>query len=89
MCTPVPESTPLTRCPPNLGKLTATTHSPYLLNYLEPEQVRLTVLRDDGSTVCGKMTDHPKFAKWKDEFSPGEMWSTFGEKWVAEKGAAA
>jgi len=70
-------------------QLAATTHSPFLLNYLDPEQVRLTVTRDDGSTVCGKLMDHPKFAKWKDEFSPGEMWSVFGEKWLAEKGAAA
>jgi hypothetical protein len=39
----------------------------------------------DGFTVCGALTEHPKFRKWKDEFSPGEMWSMFGEKWVAEK----
>ena len=70
-------------------QLAATTHSPYLLNYLDPGQVRLTALREDGSTVCGKLADHPNFAKWKEEFSPGEMWSVFGEKWLAEKGAAA
>ncbi len=30
------------------------------------------------------LTSHPKFPKWKDEMAPGEMWSLFGEKWVAE-----
>lgn len=70
-------------------QLAATTHSPYLLNSLAPEQVRLTALREDGSTVCGKLADHPNFSKWHNEFSPGEMWSVFGEKWLATKGAAA
>jgi hypothetical protein len=32
--------------------------------------------------------DHPKFGKWKDEMAPGELWSLFGEKWIAEEGAA-
>ena len=63
----------------------ATAHSPYLLNYLRPEQVRLMAVGDDGYARCGRLTDHPKFDTWKEEMAPGEMWSLFGEKWVAEK----
>ena len=37
------------------------------------------------STVCAPLTSHPKYPKWKDEMTPGEMWSLFGEKWVAEQ----
>ena len=61
----------------------ATAHSPYLLNYLAPEQVRIMATDSRGNAQCGRLTDHPQFAKWKDEMAPGEMWSLFGEKWVA------
>jgi predicted ATPase len=70
-------------------QLLATTHSPYMLDSMETNEVRMTFLRDDGSTVCAALTSHPKFPKWKDEMTPGEMWSLFGEKWLVEEGAAA
>jgi len=63
----------------------ATTHSPYLLGRMEPTEVRMTHLNDAGATVCDSLTHHPKFPKWKDEMSAGEMWSIFGEKWVVEQ----
>jgi predicted ATPase len=65
-------------------QIIATTHSPYLLDCMEPNEVRMTHLDDDGSTMCAALTHHPKFRKWKDEFHSGEMWSLFGEKWVLE-----
>jgi predicted ATPase len=70
-------------------QILATTHSPYLLDCMGTNEVRMTVLRDDGATVCAPLTRHPKFEKWKDEMAPGEMWSLFGEKWVIEEGAPA
>jgi predicted ATPase len=69
-------------------QLVATTHSPYLLNWMEPSEVRMTYLLDDGFTACAPLAEHPKFQKWKDEFSPGEMWSMFGEKWLAGVGGS-
>ena len=68
---------------PNL-QILATAHSPYLLDELKPEQVRLMTIGADGYSVCGKLTDHPEFEKWKDEMAPGELWSLFGEKWLTE-----
>jgi predicted ATPase len=65
-------------------QLLATSHSTRLLNSLEPEQVRLVAVGADGYSRCGRLPDHPKFEKWKDELSPGEMWSVFGDQWVAE-----
>lgn len=65
-------------------QIVGSTHSPYLLGQMEPNEVQVTSLRDDGSTACEPLTHHPKFGTWKDEFHPGEMWSLFGEKWVAE-----
>jgi len=73
---------------PDLQLLT-TSHSPYLLNYLAPDQVRIMAAGPDGYARCGRLTDHPKFATWKEEMAPGEMWSLFGEKWLADKGAAS
>jgi predicted ATPase len=68
-------------------QLLATAHSPYLLNHLSPEQVRIMAAGPDGHALCGRLTDHPKFATWKEEMAPGELWSLFGEKWLAEVGA--
>ena len=70
-------------------QIVASTHSPYMLDSMKPNEVLVTSLRDDGSTACEPLTHHPKFEKWKDEFHPGEMWSFFGEKWVAEPEVAA
>lgn len=70
-------------------QIVATTHSPYLLDCMQPDEVRMTCLNDEGSTVCGPLKNHPKFEKWKKEMAPGELWSLFGEKWLLEKQGAA
>ncbi len=66
-------------------QIVAATHSPYMLDCMGVNEVRMTFLNDDGATMCAALTSHPKFPKWKDEMTPGEMWSLFGEKWVAEE----
>ena len=73
---------------PNL-QIIATAHSPYLLDGLKPEQIRLMTTESDGYAICGRLTEHPQFEKWKDEMAPGELWSLFGEQWVAEGGVAS
>lgn len=65
-------------------QILATTHSPYMLDSMEPKEVRMTVLREDGATACAALPSHPQFQKWKDEMTPGEMWSLFGERWQVE-----
>ncbi len=69
-------------------QIVASTHSPYMLDCMGVNEVRMTFLKDDGTTVCAALTSHPKYPKWKDEMTPGEMWSLFGEKWVAEEATA-
>lgn len=70
-------------------QIIGSTHSPYLLDFMGINEVRVTFLcDDDGATVCAPLSSHPKFEKWKNEMTPGEMWSLFGEKWLAEGGAA-
>jgi predicted ATPase len=65
-------------------QIVATSHSPYLLDHLKPEEVRLTALTDDGYATVGRLDAHPLFEKWKEEMAPGEFWSMVGEKWLAD-----
>lgn len=60
----------------------ATSHSPYLLDSLQMEEVRITTLDDAGYQLCARLSDHPDFEKWKEVMSPGEFWSMVGEGWL-------
>jgi energy-coupling factor transporter ATP-binding protein EcfA2 len=66
---------------PNL-QIIATSHSPYILDRLEWNEVKVTTLIDDGSAICVPLTDHPLYPKWKEAMSPGEFWSHLGDDWV-------
>jgi predicted ATPase len=73
-------------------QIIATTHSPYMLDCMKPEEVRMTYLNEDGSTgstACDALNHHPDFEKWKETFDAGEMWSIFGESWTSQKEVAA
>ncbi len=63
---------------PNL-QIVATTHSPYVVNELDPKEVRITWAGDDGMTQCARLDTHPDFERWKEELWPGEFWSLVGE----------
>jgi predicted ATPase len=63
-------------------QIAATSHSPYLLDNMQAAEIRITALAPDGSARCARLTDHPEFEKWKEQMLPGELWSTFGEKWI-------
>ncbi|WP_158621610.1 AAA family ATPase [Corallococcus aberystwythensis] len=70
-------------------QIVATSHSPFILNYLKPEEVRMTFLTENGFARCEKLTAHPEFEKWKELMSPGEFWSTVGESWIGKVSASA
>jgi predicted ATPase len=65
-------------------QIVATSHSPYLLDHLKPEEIRLTMLEKDGSVAVRKLEDHPQFDRWREEMEPGEFWSMVGESWIAQ-----
>jgi predicted ATPase len=65
-------------------QIIATTHSPYIVSELAPEEVLITTLKDDGSTACARLDQHPEFERWATAMSPGEFWSSVGEKWVTQ-----
>ncbi len=71
-------------------QIVATSHSPYLIDCMEAEEVLLTSLDDDGYAVVRPLTDHPEYERWKDLMSAGEFWSSVGEDWITrEKKATA
>lgn len=53
------------------------TNHVYVVDACEFEEVFVC----NGDKVSSIM-NHPDFERWKDEFSPGEMWTMFGEKWI-------
>ena len=66
-------------------QIIATSHSPYVLDELEPHEVRVVTRDSDLGTVVGKLSDHPNFEKWKDAMLPGEFWSHVGEDWLLKQ----
>jgi predicted ATPase len=44
-------------------QIVAATHSPYLLDCMNANAVRMTFLGEDGRTVCAPLASHPKFGK--------------------------
>lgn len=63
-------------------QIIATSHSPYILDRLEMNEVLVTDLAEDGSVVVAPLTAHPSYEKWKDAMTPGEFWSHTGEGWL-------
>lgn len=70
-------------------QIIATSHSPFILNDLDPKEVRMTFLAENGFARCEKLTAHPEFEKWKGLMAPGEFWSSVGEDWIGKLGEAA
>jgi predicted ATPase len=66
----------------------ATSHSPFLLDELQHEEVRVTTLADDGAVLCGALNEHPDFARWSSQVKPGELWMSGLEDWLRKRGAA-
>lgn len=68
-------------------QIVATSHSPYLIDHLQPNEVRLMMTTDDGSAVCARLDEHPEFERWIELMKPGEVWSMVGESWVRDRAA--
>lgn len=64
-------------------QIIATTHSPYVLDELAPENVIAFALRDDGTVASKPLTAHPDAAKMKGTLRTGQLWSLDAERdWV-------
>lgn len=64
-------------------QIIATTHSPYALDALAPEDVHVFASRPDGTVASKRLSQHPEAARTKGSLSAGELWSLDPErKWV-------
>ncbi len=70
-------------------QIVCTTHSPYLLDRFDAEQIRVMALDDHRRTRVRPLTDHPDFEKWRYGVQSGEIWASLGESWVASGAPAA
>jgi Fe-S cluster assembly ATPase SufC len=61
-----------------------TTHSPLLLNYTQPEEVRIVQRDRERGTVVTPMSDVPDVHELLDEFGTGELWYLLGEQALVE-----
>lgn len=68
-------------------QILATSHSPYLLDSLQPEEVFVVGAVSPQESRVRRLDTHPKFTKYRDVMSSGELWSHLGEDWVAEEPA--
>ena len=51
-----------------------TTHSPLLLNLVEPEEIRVVKRDDEGATQVSRFADAPDLSELLDYQGPGEIW---------------
>ncbi len=61
-----------------------TTHSPLLLNYARPEEVRIVRRDPESGTRVTPLTEVPDIEKLLAEFAVGELWYLLGEDALVE-----
>lgn len=66
-------------------QIIATTHSPYVLDELAPEDVIAFALRDDGTVASKPLSEHPDAVRMKGTLKTGQLWSLDAERdWVVK-----
>jgi predicted ATPase len=65
-----------------------TTHSPILLNYARPEEVRVVQRDPEQGTYVRALTDAPDLPRMLEEFAVGELWYMLGEEGLFARKAA-
>jgi predicted ATPase len=63
-------------------QLILTTHSPYIIDELKPEEVWMLAEDQTGGAVAKRFIDHPDLERAKGVLTTGEFWSSEGEEWI-------
>ncbi len=66
-----------------------TTHSPMLLDLIEPGEIRIFQRGEDGATTITPFADAPGLDKLLDYQGPGEIWVNQGEAYLTRRAAAS
>lgn len=64
-------------------QIIVSTHSPYILDEVPAESVRVVRSGDKGTCVRA-LTEHPEWQEWKSSMTSGEFWSYAGEDWLEQ-----
>ena len=67
-------------------QIVLTSHSPYIVDELEPKEVWLLATDDEGVAHARRLSDHPEADEWLKILSTGEFWDAEGEEWILEHG---
>ncbi len=59
-----------------------TTHSPYLLDHAEPEEVRVVTRSREAGTRVARLSDLPDLKEKLRDFKLGELWTAFGDEHI-------
>ncbi|MEZ4434533.1 MAG: AAA family ATPase [bacterium] len=65
-------------------QIVATTHSPYIVEAVDPEDVRVCALRKDGTVAVKPLLAHPEAHRALEILNAAEFWDAEGEAWVTE-----
>jgi hypothetical protein len=63
-------------------QIVATSHSPYLVDELNDDEVWVLNLRDDGTAAAACLADHPDAERFRGVLRTGEFLTSVGEDWV-------
>lgn len=74
---------PVTQAP--VVQVIFTTHSPYIVDELEPQEVIVLALDEAGHTVARSLADHPDAQRALSVLTTGEFLAAEGEEWVFAK----
>ena len=66
-----------------------TTHSPYVVDEMDPKDVWVLAMDEAGVTVAKRLSDHPEVQEDEGVLSTGELWSALGEDWVLDRDGSA
>lgn len=69
-------------------QLIATSHSPYITDEFDDDEVWVLTQRDDGTAAAACLADHPDAQRFRGVLRTGEFLSSVGEDWVKEQGDA-
>ncbi len=64
---------------PHKRQIIMTTHSPLLLNYCQPDEVRVVTRDAEGATRVTPLAEVPNLPPLLQEFAIGELWYLLGE----------
>jgi len=70
-------------------QIVMTTHSPYVLDSFKPKEVTLCTKLENGEIKTTRLSDSPTVIKQLDIFTLGEIWTSEGDKNIAESKSAA